>query len=569
MTVTESDSVRVDPHASCGQLGLHDDLAAFCFYLHEDSVYEEEFDINGVATEDPVNKPILHNTEIYAISQLAQRMLEDDKQSERLNAAKEIISRSSDCGLAWAILAREETKSEDQAEVYYRKAVKLLEQECAKHALILNNSREQSAEIEPYVLEHEAYSLIVGELARLIWRRGKQEEAIDILLSFLKKYADPEERLMYLTINWLTLLNKDEQALSLLQQEPCDLAPWYYSNALLTYRAQGNNPTSRAAIEKAMAEDQAIARLLMSNNIEQPLVSHYCDNSQSHDFVIDVQSSWQQSEGAIKWLRLILKQAQFYSEFYDPEVDAIENLENLENLDKSRFKLWQDNYELALTFMQRDNLKEAKRLARFALREAEKLGLRSQPFEKTLSMLFLLLEDTDSPAEDILKALEKQRDFLAQQLSVKSKKLAASYALMASHYARLEKHALAEELLKQTMDILEKALAEDDPDVSLYDLSRVLKILAVSLGGQKRYAEAESYLRRALKLEEQFLGQEHPDLMDTLDSVLRCVHHSGRHEEESDLRVRIASLDGLTEYCDHLASLDPDSPWYLSPCPAN
>ena len=70
----------------------------------------------------------------------------------------------------------------------------------------------------------------------------------------------------------------------------------------------------------------------------------------------------------------------------------------------------------------------------------------------------------------------------------------------------LGQYAEAEPLLQRALQIREKALGPEHPDVATS-----LNNLAVLYRAQGRYAEAEPLYQRALKIREKALGPEHPD----------------------------------------------------------
>ena len=77
-----------------------------------------------------------------------------------------------------------------------------------------------------------------------------------------------------------------------------------------------------------------------------------------------------------------------------------------------------------------------------------------------------------------------------------------------------------EALLKRSLDIREKSLGTDHPDVakSLISLSN-LHIESNYLDEDSEYQKAEELLKRALNIRETALGPDHPDVAESLDAL--------------------------------------------------
>ena len=76
------------------------------------------------------------------------------------------------------------------------------------------------------------------------------------------------------------------------------------------------------------------------------------------------------------------------------------------------------------------------------------------------------------------------------------------------------RYAEAEPLYRRSLEIREKQLGPDHPDVATS-----LNNLAVLYQAMGRYAEAEPLYRRSLEIREKQLGRDHPDVATSLNNL--------------------------------------------------
>ena len=98
-------------------------------------------------------------------------------------------------------------------------------------------------------------------------------------------------------------------------------------------------------------------------------------------------------------------------------------------------------------------------------------------------------------------------------------------------------YAEAEPFLQRALQIREKALGPEHPDVaaSLDGLARLYKT-------QGKYAEALSLYQRALKIREKALGPEHPDVATTLNGLANLYYDQGKYAEAEPLYQRALTI---------------------------
>ena len=195
------------------------------------------------------------------------------------------------------------------------------------------------------------------------------------------------------------------------------------------------------------------------------------------------------------------------------------------------------------------------------------LGPGSWQFLETLEALIHLVTHTGGSSEGIIEMLEKQLASVEAIHTGAPRMRALMLQNLARYFSDLDKHDRAGDLLAKSAEISDLLLQDGDSSVSLFEFQSVAFNLGFSLGEQRRYQEAAHFFRRSLEMQEQFLGENHPDLIKGLDHLMRCLHNTGRHAEEEPIRARLSTLQLDSDYDPH-QSHGPSCPWYLSRCPA-
>ena len=115
--------------------------------------------------------------------------------------------------------------------------------------------------------------------------------------------------------------------------------------------------------------------------------------------------------------------------------------------------------------------------------------------------------------------------------------MAESLNNLAVLYRNQGKYAEAEPLLKWALDIQEKALGPDHPNVA-----RSLNNLADIYSNQGKYAEAEPLYKRSLAIREKTFGPDHPNVADSLRSLALLYWNQGRYAEAEPLYKRSLAI---------------------------
>jgi len=503
-------------HAHVLPAGPHDDLSIYCFLLREDEI--------DLSTTDGV--------ECFRLVQLSRQMIEAPTQAERVAAAREFLLARQDYGLPYLILAREGSADENEAQARYLEALEWFQDEYERPI------DEDSMCVDPYFMEDDGHCLVAAEVSRFLWRLGKTEEALEEILFAVDTFGDYcEEKPVYTATSWLIQMDCDQDARLLIDEAPSSDVEWLYAKALLLFRSLGDTAVSRAALQLAAKKSMLIGSMLLNPSFRDDDLYDEYDRKDVQKFVDDMGCAWHHSSGSQEWLARLVTGEAWHSCLDD----------NPKARDQSRLMRWRNNFELANKFSERKDTREARRQIRMAVREAEQIGYGSWQFRSSLTTMIEILQQASAPLDEAVEVLERQVAYLETACSADPRTLAMTLQTTVHHFAQLEMYQRGGDLLQISLRLVEKLLAEGDPALSLLNISRLCYNLAVCFTHQGRFAQAEPLLRRSISLQEEFLGQDHPDSIPLLDELMNCLHHLSKYTEEAELRARLNDLDP----CDH------------------
>jgi CHAT domain-containing protein/Tfp pilus assembly protein PilF len=108
---------------------------------------------------------------------------------------------------------------------------------------------------------------------------------------------------------------------------------------------------------------------------------------------------------------------------------------------------------------------------------------------------------------------------------------------LGSLYRTLGKYSDAEELFKRALEVKEKAIGTDNPDVA-----DTLNSLAAVYQNQGRYADAEGLYKRALTIREKTLGKGHPEVAKSLNNLAIVHAQRGEYADAEELFKRALAI---------------------------
>ncbi|WP_291991823.1 tetratricopeptide repeat protein [Candidatus Accumulibacter sp. ACC003] len=107
-------------------------------------------------------------------------------------------------------------------------------------------------------------------------------------------------------------------------------------------------------------------------------------------------------------------------------------------------------------------------------------------------------------------------------------------------------HAEAEPLMRRALAIDEQSLGAEHPDVA-----RDLNNLAQLLQATNRLADAEPLMRRALAIDEQSFGAEHPNVARDLNNLAHLLQDTNRFADAEPLMRRALAIDEQSFGAEH------------------
>jgi nephrocystin-3 len=168
--------------------------------------------------------------------------------------------------------------------------------------------------------------------------------------------------------------------------------------------------------------------------------------------------------------------------------------------------------------------------------------LRSaERWKQDLQAYWLALKPHYDPCDAYRQALDQWENEAVQTQSF----CVAVNRLGAFHYERAE-HAAAEPLYRRALAIDEQSYGAEHPRVATH-----LNNLAQSLQDTNRLAEAEPLIRRALAIDEQSYGAEHPNVAIRLNNLAGLLQATNRLAEAEPLMRRTLAFSEASYGCDH------------------
>jgi tetratricopeptide (TPR) repeat protein len=510
----------------------HTDLEEYCFVWTVEMLSEDDFE----STEETLNS-----------ARSTEAMLQAPSAKERINAARSLIKRHPDCGLPYLIFARDGEAAEKT--LGYEEALETSEEDAA----MLGQSAHFQSLLDwydevPYAFEPLGVGYVAAEFARLLWEEKRHDEAITCLSPHLQQLQEDGSYLQAILVSYLILINEEEKASALLNQMPLPSPEWYYSKALLLFKQQGDTDVSRSALKLALSTNRAMSHVILTKVVaetteltatEFEAIRFGADVVRVADarFVVDASVGWHTTPGAIEWLKPLSHK--------EVPLSAKQQMANPKFV--SRYKLWKTNFEIADAQIERGNLKEAKKNARLAFKEARRAGFISKALFDSIEQLIDIAEDYDNSYSEIAECIQ---ELLKERSSIENKEEARFIAAKIAEFCqRIHHDELALKLLDEEITITEKLLEVNEPSVCLHNLAEAFLSKGSSFVYLERWQEAISSLERSLDLQERYLGTDHPELLLSLSLLSQCLTKTGEIEkaEKTDARLKAIQLAFLGE----------------------
>jgi tetratricopeptide (TPR) repeat protein len=175
--------------------------------------------------------------------------------------------------------------------------------------------------------------------------------------------------------------------------------------------------------------------------------------------------------------------------------------------------------------------------AQVAARIVEELRFEFQEAASLLNKTGYYLYERGAQYAEAEPLYKQSLDIWEKSLGRDHPNVATCLNNLAENYYALGQYNKAEPLFKRSLDILEKALGKDHPDVatSLNDLAEICH-------AQDQYAEAEPLFKRALGISEKALGKDHPNVATCLNNLARLYDDQGQYDKAEPLYKRALDI---------------------------
>jgi tetratricopeptide (TPR) repeat protein len=220
----------------------------------------------------------------------------------RIAMAREALEISPLCAEAYALLAREAAKTDEEKISLCRQAVAAGEEALGKQTF------KQDAGMFWGLIETRPYMRALHALAEILWDNSAHEEAIAKMQEMLHLNPNDNQGVRYELLDHLIERGRDGEADSLIKRYKDDSwAGWAYGRALLQFRKSGDTAKSRSLLQKAFECNPYVAEFLTgAKPMPRKLPDFYSggDVNEAVIYALSGKAVWAASEGATEWLKI-------------------------------------------------------------------------------------------------------------------------------------------------------------------------------------------------------------------------------------------------------------------------
>jgi tetratricopeptide (TPR) repeat protein len=157
------------------------------------------------------------------------------------------------------------------------------------------------------LLETRPYMRARHELAMALWNKGLKDEAIGHLNDMLRLNPGDNQGVRYILAAWLVDMSKDGELAALLAKYPDDgMAAWSWTNALASFRREGDSAASGKLLAEAIASNKHVTAYLLGTKKLPARLPPYFSPGEAGEagyYAREFQGGWVQTPGAMDWLR--------------------------------------------------------------------------------------------------------------------------------------------------------------------------------------------------------------------------------------------------------------------------
>ena len=219
----------------------------------------------------------------------------------RVALARKALRVSPLCADAYVLLAEETARSVPEALDIYRKGVEAGELALGEETFAQDVGHFWG------LLETRPYMRARSGLAQALWASGEREEAIGHYRDMLRLNPDDNQGIRYLLAACLLTMARQDDLDTLLKEYNGDgSAGWTYTQALASFRHEGDTKRSRNLLTAAAASNGHVpAYLLGERKLPQtrPDYITMTGEDEAIEYVREFGPGWERTPGALAWLR--------------------------------------------------------------------------------------------------------------------------------------------------------------------------------------------------------------------------------------------------------------------------
>lgn len=232
---------------------------------------------------------------------LMYRAWEEENPTKRITLANQALDITPDCTDAYVLLAEEQAETVEEAYDLFQKGLQAGERTLGE-AFFEENEGDFWG-----LLETRPYMRARQGLADCLTMMGREQEALEHYRDILRLNPGDNQGIRYSALALLIRLKRDEEAQALLNEYEDDaFAAWPYSQALITYRKEGESPEAETALQEAIQRNPHIPGYLTGRKPlpeELPPYMGFGDESEAMHYALDHFHNWWRTQGAIEWLK--------------------------------------------------------------------------------------------------------------------------------------------------------------------------------------------------------------------------------------------------------------------------
>jgi tetratricopeptide (TPR) repeat protein len=144
-------------------------------------------------------------------------------------------------------------------------------------------------------------------LAICLWERGERQEALRHLHEMLKLNPNDNQGVRSIIAAYLLEEKLHDELTALFKTYKDDMsADLGFSRSLLAFRLHGDSAKSRKALSAALEQNKYVRQYVIGKKqLPKSLPPYYSwgDNSEAVHYAANFQKGWDQTPGAVEWLR--------------------------------------------------------------------------------------------------------------------------------------------------------------------------------------------------------------------------------------------------------------------------